>query len=154
MCPWLFLSSSFLADSRPNPSPRCGWRAYPAPLSHSASVLRVLRVLTGVTAPLHAPQTQNPVTYRKAKTFPHFRYNGDWKKENGGYQAHLDPIWRLEWAQQTTIFSLCSGHCGLGAHLKRIGISDTSLCECGQADQTPDCVPQSCPNHVERRQLT
>ena len=39
-----------------------------------------------------APQTQNPVTYREAKTLLHSRYNGDWKKYNGGYQAHLDPI--------------------------------------------------------------
>ena len=52
-----------------------------------------------------APQTQNPVTYREAKTLLHSRYNGDWKKHNGGYQAHLDPIWRLERAQQTTSFS-------------------------------------------------
>ena len=32
-----------------------------------------------------APQTQNPVRYRKAKTLIHSRFNGDWKKENGGY---------------------------------------------------------------------
>ena len=53
----------------------------------------------------------------------------------------LDPIWRLERAQQTTIFRLRTGHCGLSDHPKRTGISDTSLCECGgQADQTPDYV--------------
>ena len=69
-------------------------------------------------------------------------------------KAHLDPIWRLEWAQQTTIFLLCTGHCGLSAHLKRISISDTSLCECGQADQTADHVLQSCPKCAERCQLT
>ena len=85
-----------------------------------------------------APQTQNPVTYREAKTLLHSRYNGDWKKHNGGYQAHLDPIWGL----QTTVFRLRTGHCGLSAHLKRIGISDTSMCECGHADQTPDHVLQ------------
>ena len=90
----------------------------------------------------------------QTKTLLHSRYNGDWKKHNGGYQAHLDPIWRLERAQQTTIFRLRTGHCGLSAHLKRIGISDTSLCECGQADQTPDHVLQSCPKYAERRQLT
>ena len=101
-----------------------------------------------------APQTQNPVTYREAKTLLHSQYKGDWKKHNGGYQAHLDPIWRMERAQQTTIFRLRTGHCGLSAHLKRIGISDTSLCECGQADQTPDHVLQSCPKYAERRQLT
>ena len=44
---------------------------------------------------------------------------------------------------------------GLSAHLKRTGISDTSLCECGQADRTPDHVLQSCPiMYTERRQLT
>ena len=101
-----------------------------------------------------ARQTQNPVTYKEAKTLFHSRYNGDWKKENGGYQAHLDPIWRLERAQQTTIFRLCAGHCGLSAHLKRIGISDTSLCWCGRADQTPDHVLQSCLKYAERHQLT
>ena len=37
------------------------------------------------------------VTYREVKTL--LTYNGDWKKDNGGYQAHLDPIWRLERAQ-------------------------------------------------------
>ena len=101
-----------------------------------------------------APQTQNPVTYREAKTLLHSRYSGDWKKYNSGYEAHLDPIWRLERAHQTTIFRLRAGHCGLSAHLRRIGILDTSLCECGQADQTPDHVLQSCPNCAERRQLT
>ena len=45
-----------------------------------------------------APQTQNPVTYREGKTLLHSWYNGDWKKENGGYQAHLHLIWKLEWA--------------------------------------------------------
>ena len=100
-----------------------------------------------------APQTQNPVTYNKVKTRLHSRYNGDWKKENSGYQAHLDPIWRLERAQQTTIFRL---HTGLSTRLMRIGISDTSLCECGQAEQirTPDHGLQSCPKLAERRQLT
>ena len=101
-----------------------------------------------------APQTQNPVTYREARRLLHSRFNGDWKKDNGGYQAHLDPSWRLKRAQQTTIFRLRPAHCGLSAHLKRTGISDTFLCECGQADQTPDHVLQSCPKYAERRQLT
>ena len=41
----------------------------------------------------------------------------------------------------------------VGFHLKRTGISATSLCEYGQADQTPDHVIQSCPRDAERRQL-
>ena len=99
-----------------------------------------------------APQTHNPITYREANTLLHHRYNGDLKKYNGGYQAHLDPLWRLGWAQQITIFRLRTGHCGLSAHLKRTGISDTFLCECGQADQTTDHVLHSCPIYTERRQ--
>ena len=52
-----------------------------------------------------APQTQNPIAYREAKTHLHSWFYGDMKKENSGYQAHLDPIWRLERAEQTTIFT-------------------------------------------------
>ena len=100
-----------------------------------------------------SPQLTPPDNTEHSSSW-HSRYNGDWKKDNGGYQAHLDPIWRLEQAQQTTIFRLRTGHCGLSAHLKRIGISNTSLCECGQADQTPDHVLQSCPKYAKRRQLT
>ena len=99
-------------------------------------------------------QRQNPVTYREAKILFHSWFNGDRKNKNRGYQAHLDPIWRLEQAQQTTIFRLHTGHCGLRAHLKRTGISDTSPFECVQADQTLDRVLQSCPIYTERRQLT
>ena len=58
-------------------------------------------------------------------------------------QAHLDPIRKLERAQQTTVFCLRTGHCGLKAHLKMIGVSDTSLYECGHADQTPPIKPQT-----------
>ena len=73
-----------------------------------------------------APQTHNPVTYREAKTLPHSRFNGDLKKDNGLYQAHFDPIWKLERAQQTTTFRLRTGQCSLRVCLKRTGISDTS----------------------------
>ena len=111
-----------------------------------------LKVVSLQSVPVHVGQ--NPVTYREAKTLLHSQYNGNWKKENGGHQAHLDPIWRLEQAQQTNIFRLRTWHCGLSAHLKRIGILDTSLCECGQADQTPDHVLLSCPKYAERRQIT
>ena len=62
---------------------------------------------------------------------------GDWSRPSRPLSSHLR-----------------TGHCGLSAHLKRIGISDTSLCECGQADQTPDHVLQSCLKYAERRQLT
>ena len=49
-------------------------------------------------------------------------------------------IRKLERTQQTTIISLRTGYRGLRGHLKRNGITDSSLCERGQADQTPDDV--------------
>ena len=85
---------------------------------------------------------------------PFVNHLGGHMVDYGGYQAHLDPIWRLERAQLTTIFRLRTGRCGLNAHLKRTGVSDSSLCEWGQADQTPDHVLQSCPKYAKRRQLT
>ena len=91
---------------------------------------------------------------KQEKTLLYSRWNGDWKIENGGYQAQLDPIWRPKQAQEATVFCLRAGHCGLSAHLKRIGISDTSLCECGQGDQTPDHFLQPLPKYAERHQLT
>ena len=97
-------------------------------------------------------QTQNPVTYREAKTLLHSQFNGDWQKRNCGYQAHLD---LGDWSGPADGYPLPrAGHYGLSVHLKKIGTSDTSLCECGQADQTPYHVLQSCPKHAERHQLT
>ena len=97
-----------------------------------------------------ASQTQNPVTYREAKTLLHSWYNRDWKKENGGCQADIDPLWRLEWAQQTTIFCLRTGHCGLSAHLKRIGTSDTSLCVCADELTKPQTTSFSPAQYIPR----
>ena len=57
-------------------------------------------------------------------------------------------------AQETAIFRLHTGHCGLSAHLRRTDIPHTSLCECGQADQTPDHVRLSCPQYAERCRQT
>ena len=56
-----------------------------------------------------ALRTQNPVIYREAKTLLHSQFNGGWKKDNGGYKVHFDPIWRLEQAQQTTNFACEKG---------------------------------------------
>ena len=36
-----------------------------------------------------APQTQNPVTYREAKTLLHSQHNGDWKKKKKKIQRWI-----------------------------------------------------------------
>ena len=70
-------------------------------------------------------------------------------------------VW-LNWGQfgdWSGASRLLSSACAQGIvvwvpNLKRTGISDTSLCECGQADKTPDHALQSCPKYAERCQLT
>ena len=98
------------------------------------------------------PQPTIPATYEETKTLLRSRFRRGWVAMNGGYQAHQDSIRMLERRQQTTIYRLRTGHCSLRAHLKRIGVAATSLCECGLADQTPSHVLQDCPLHDDRRQ--
>ncbi|KAK7100641.1 hypothetical protein V1264_023558 [Littorina saxatilis] len=96
-------------------------------------------------------QPSNPATYGETKTLVRSKFRADWVAQNGGYRADQDPIRKLERNQQTLIFRLRTGHCGLRAPLKRIRITDTTLCECGQADQTPSHMLQDCPSHEARR---
>jgi len=98
------------------------------------------------------PQKQHSTTYQEMKTLLHSRFRADWSQHNAGYQAHLDPIRRLDRQQQTVIFRLRTGHCRLRSHLKKIGVSETALCECGLADQTPQHILQDCPSLSTARQ--
>ena len=97
-------------------------------------------------------QPDIPVTYQELKTLLHSRYKAKWNSHNNGYQARQDPIRNLERKHQTTIFRLRTGHCCLKGHLKRIGVGDTSTCQCGQAEETPDHILQSCPRYAAERQ--
>ena len=54
-----------------------------------------------------ALQTQNPVTYREAKTLLHSQFKGYWKKDFGGFLAQLDPIRRLGAVPADPHFSDC-----------------------------------------------
>ena len=45
---------------------------------------------------------------------------------------------------QTTIFRLRRGHCRLNAHMHRLKIGSTPLCDCGYSPQTPEHVLMSC----------
>lgn len=48
-----------------------------------------------------------------------------------------DSLHHLSRAQQTAIFRLRTGHCGLKVHLTRIVAAASALCDCGEEDQTP-----------------
>ena len=84
-------------------------------------------------------------TYQEAKTLLRNRQKCQWKKATGDYNPSTDPINRLARHEQTAIFRLRTGHCGLRAHLKRTGIMDSALCDCKEAEQTVHHILQDCP---------
>ena len=84
-------------------------------------------------------------TYQEAKTLLRDRQKCQWKRATGDYNPSTDPINRLARHEQTAIFRLRTGHCGLRAHLKRIGIMDSALCDCREAEQTIHHILQDCP---------
>ena len=70
----------------------------------------------------------------------------------GGYNPQKDPLQRLSCLEQTTIFRLRTGHCGLKGHLTKIGIQPSALCDCGKDNQTSNHFLQSCPLYNRERQ--
>ena len=93
-------------------------------------------------------QSHNPVSYSEAKTQLNLIFKEQWKKRNDGYCPQKDSIHSLTRKEQTTIFRLRTGHCGLNKHLKRIGVADTANCQCGADEQTTHHFLQSC-SHLE-----
>ena len=63
-------------------------------------------------------QPMSASTYQEAKTLLRNRQKCQWKRATGDYNPSADPINRLARHEQTTIFRLQTGHCGLRAHLK------------------------------------
>jgi len=96
-------------------------------------------------------QPSVPATYEETKTLIRSKFKAHWEHTSGGYCAQRDPLRKLDRDQQTLIFRLRTGHCRLRAHLKRIGVSDTSLCICEQADETVSHMLQDCCLHEEKR---
>ena len=99
-------------------------------------------------------QPTSPATYEETKTLLRSSSKREWLSLNHGYQAERDPIRTLERKNQTLIFRMRTGHCGLRAHLKKIGATATATCQCGQGDQTPAHILQDCPLFEEQRQET
>ena len=99
------------------------------------------------------PQPDVPATYEEAKALLQDSFRKDWALLQEGYRAKTDPLHSLPREHQTTIYRLRTGHCRLKGHLRKIGLADSAVCECGQADQTPQHVLQDCPLHERQRQL-
>ena len=90
-------------------------------------------------------------TYLEAKTLLRNSLKCQWKRATGDYNPSTDPINHLVTHEQTTIFTLWTGHCGLWAHLMRIGIMDSALCYCKEAEQTVHHILQDCPIWQKQR---
>ena len=95
-------------------------------------------------------QPNPPTTYKEAKTLLKNKRKSEWRRTTGNYNPKHDPINNLKRSDQTAIFRLRTGHCGLRSHLKRIGVSPSALCDCG-AEQTVHHLLQECPNLEAQR---
>ena len=99
-------------------------------------------------------QPQTILSYQEVRTLIKNKSKGFIKNKNEGYNPHQDALHHLSRQEETTIFRLRTGHCGLNSHLKRIGVKPSPICPCGEADQTPQHVLQSCPLFLEERKQT
>ena len=93
-------------------------------------------------------QPHNPVSCSEAKTQLKLSFKEQWKKGNDGYCPKKGSIHSLTKKEQTTIFRLRTGHCGLNKHLKRIDVADAANCQYGAVEQTTHHFLQSC-SHLE-----
>ena len=95
--------------------------------------------------PCPPPPPLSTSAYQEAQTLLSNSQRCQWRRATGDYSPSTDPINRLARHEQTTIFRLRTGHCGLRTHLKRIGIMDSALCDCKEAEQTVHHILQDCP---------
>ena len=66
------------------------------------------------------PQPHFSTTYKEVQTLLKQKQKSAWRLKNSGYDPQKDQINTLDRRTQTTIFRLCTGHCGLRKHLKRL----------------------------------
>ena len=97
-------------------------------------------------------QPSSHLSYKETRTLIRNRQKSTFIASIGGYNPQKDPLHQLSRHEQTTIFRLRTGHCGLKGHLKNIGIQPSALCDCGKDDQTPNHFLQSCPLYNRERQ--
>ena len=89
-------------------------------------------------------QPMSTSTYQEVKPLLRNSQKYHWRIATGDYNPSTDPVSGLPRHEQTTIFRLRTGHCGLRAHLKRFGIMDSPLCDCKEAEQAIHHILQDC----------
>ena len=97
-------------------------------------------------------QPPSHLSHREAKTLIHNKKKAISHSKTGGYNPNQVALHQLQQLQQTTIFRLRTGRCGLNSHLKRIGVKTSAQCPCEEANQTPEHYLQSCSLYHQARQ--
>ena len=83
---------------------------------HSKVVLQWIPAHVGTSGNAMAdmlPQTHSSTSYNEAKTVLRHNFKTNWQNRHHGYCTQHDHINKLERREQTTIFHLRTGHCGL-----------------------------------------
>ena len=96
-------------------------------------------------------QPNSKLSNQEANTLIRNKRLADFKHINGGYNTQQDTLRLLSRHEQTLIFRLRTGHCGLRSHMKKVGIENSALCPCGLEAQTTAHVLQACPLHKRER---
>ena len=67
-------------------------------------------------------QPSSHLSYKELKTLIRNRQKSTFIASIGEYNPQKDPLHQLSRHEQTTIFRLRTGHCGLKGYLKKMGI--------------------------------
>ena len=87
--------------------------------------------------------TKAKISFQETKTLLKNSTNKAWKNRIN-IKYFKDIIHDLPRNFETTIFRLRTGHCRLNAHMHRLKIGSTPLCDSGHTPQTPEHVLMSC----------
>ena len=96
-------------------------------------------------------QEEGSTSYAEQKQLLKTVFHNKWK-ERLHIERETDALATMTREQQVQMFRLRTGHCGLLAHLYRIGRSHTDQCPCGTGVQDVDHLLQTCPTYKDLRQ--
>ena len=96
-------------------------------------------------------QTDRGMTYQEVKTHVKRCSKNRWMARHKDY-CKSDPYYKLSREDQVIIFRLRTGHNRMNAHLRRIHLVPTDLCQrCGNAPMTTDHILQECDVLIQQR---
>ena len=134
-----------LALLSPKTAPTLQWIPSHCGISGNEAADRLAKTGSDMT------QEEGTASYAEQKQLLKTAFHNKWK-ERLLFENETDSTAGLSRAQQVTIFRLRTGHCGLLAHLYRIGRSHTDQCPCDTGVQDVHHLLQTCPTYKDMRQ--